>query len=157
MKADGPNTVVFELTGGNADFPYTVSDYHMPIMPKNPDGTVDWQSGIRTGANKLDKFDPGVQASFTKNENYYKPGKGWFDTVQFLSIKDAALHRLLRTTPPDAEIAYQHAVASELLLEREAAKRKVGQDGVTVIDVEADALSLAAVNKYLEIKSRGAL
>ena len=45
----------------------------------------------------------------------------------------------------------------ELLLEREAAKRKVGQDGVTVIDVEADALSLAAVNKYLEIKSRGAL
>lgn len=74
-----------------------------------------------------------------------------------LSIKDAALHRLLRTTPPDAEIAYQHAVASELLLDREAAKRKVGQDGVTVIDVEADALSLAAVNKYLEIKSRGAL
>jgi len=90
MKADGPNTVVFELTGGNADFPYTVSDYHMPIMPKNPDGTVDWQSGIRTGAYKLDKFDPGVQASFTKNENYYKPGKGWFDTVQFLSIKDSA-------------------------------------------------------------------
>ena len=70
MKADGPNTVVFELTGGNADFPYTVSDYHMPIMPKNPDGTVDWQSGIRTGAYKLDKFDPGVQASFSKNENY---------------------------------------------------------------------------------------
>lgn len=74
-----------------------------------------------------------------------------------LSIKDTALHRLLHTTPGDTEIAYQHAVASELLLEREAAKRKVGQDGVTVIDVEADALSLAAVNKYLEIKSRGAL
>lgn len=74
-----------------------------------------------------------------------------------LSIKDAALHRLLHTPPPDAEVAYQHAVASELLLDREAAKRKVGQDGVTVIDVEADALSLAAVNKYLEIKARGAL
>jgi uncharacterized protein (DUF58 family) len=74
-----------------------------------------------------------------------------------LSIKDAALHRLLHTTPADTEVAFQHAVASELLLDREAAKRKVGQDGVTVIDVEADALSLAAVNKYLEIKSRGAL
>jgi uncharacterized protein (DUF58 family) len=74
-----------------------------------------------------------------------------------LSVKDAALHRLLRTPPPEAEVAYQHAVASELLLEREAAKRKVGQDGVTVIDVEADALSLAAVNKYLEVKARGAL
>jgi peptide/nickel transport system substrate-binding protein len=90
LKADGADTVVFELSGGNADFPYTVSDYHMPIMPKKDDGSVDWESGIRTGAYKLEKFQPGVQASFTKNENYYKPNRGWFDTVQFLSIKDVA-------------------------------------------------------------------
>ena len=63
FKADGPDTVVIELSGGNADFPYTVSDYHMPIMPKNDDGSVDWQSGIRTGPYKLDKFDPGVTAT----------------------------------------------------------------------------------------------
>lgn len=74
-----------------------------------------------------------------------------------LSVKDAALARLLTTAPPDAETAYQHAVASELLLEREAMKRKVGQDGVTVVDVEASELGVAAVNKYLEIKARGAL
>lgn len=74
-----------------------------------------------------------------------------------LSVKDAALARLLETAPPDAETAYQHAVASELLLEREAMKRKVGQDGVTVVDVEASELGVAAVNKYLEIKARGAL
>ncbi len=74
-----------------------------------------------------------------------------------LSVKDAALAELLETQPPDAEIAYQHAVASELLLEREAMKRKVGRDGVTVIDVDADQLSLAAVNQYLEIKARGTL
>jgi uncharacterized protein (DUF58 family) len=74
-----------------------------------------------------------------------------------LSVKDAALARLLESEPPDAEVAFQHAVASELLIEREAMKRKVGRDGVTVIDVEADQLSLAAVNKYLEVKARGAL
>jgi uncharacterized protein (DUF58 family) len=74
-----------------------------------------------------------------------------------LSVRDAALARLLQTPPADAEIAFQHAVASELLMDREAMKRKVGQDGVTVIDVEADQLSLAAVNKYLEVKSRGVL
>jgi uncharacterized protein (DUF58 family) len=74
-----------------------------------------------------------------------------------LSVKDAALTTLLETQPPDAETAYQHAVASELLLEREAMKRKVGRDGVTVVDVEADKLSLAAVNQYLEIKARGTL
>jgi uncharacterized protein (DUF58 family) len=74
-----------------------------------------------------------------------------------LSVRDAALARLLETPPPDAEAAYQHAVASELLLEREAMKRKVSQDGVTVVDVEASELGVAAVNKYLEIKARGAL
>jgi peptide/nickel transport system substrate-binding protein len=29
-------------------FPYIASDYHIPIMPAKDDGTVDWQSGIRT-------------------------------------------------------------------------------------------------------------
>ncbi len=56
---------MFELSGGNADFPYTVSDYHMPIMPKNDDGSVDWESGIRTGAYKLEKFTPGVSPPST--------------------------------------------------------------------------------------------
>ena len=36
-------------------------------------------------------------------------------------------------------------------------KRKVGRDGVTVVDVDANQLSLAAVNQYLEIKARGTL
>ncbi len=90
IKADGAETVIFELSGGNADFPYTVSDYHMPIMPKNEDGSVDWQSGNRTGAYKLEKFEPGVSATFNKNANYYKTDKGWFDRVEFLSIKDVA-------------------------------------------------------------------
>ena len=74
-----------------------------------------------------------------------------------LTVKDTALTNLLSTPPPDAETAWQHSVASELLLEREGFKRKIGQNGVTVIDVEANKLSLAAVNKYLEIKSRGTL
>ncbi|MFO0593836.1 MAG: DUF58 domain-containing protein [Myxococcaceae bacterium] len=74
-----------------------------------------------------------------------------------LSVKDTALANLLMTRPADPEAAYQHAVASELLLEREAMKRKVNQDGVTVVDVDAQQLSLAAVNQYLEIKARGTL
>ncbi len=74
-----------------------------------------------------------------------------------LSVKDTALASLLSTQPPEAETAYQHAVASELLLEREAMKRKIGQGGVQMIDVNPDELSLAAVNKYLEIKARGVL
>jgi uncharacterized protein (DUF58 family) len=71
-----------------------------------------------------------------------------------LTVKDTALTRLLATPPPDAETAWQHGVASELLLERDSFKRKIGQNGVTVVDVEANKLSLAAVNTYLEIKAR---
>lgn len=74
-----------------------------------------------------------------------------------LSVKDSALQRLLRTPPPDTETAFQHAVASELLLDREAIKRKIGRDGVTVVDVEASELSIAAVNSYLDVKARGSL
>ena len=75
-----------------------------------------------------------------------------------LSVKDTALAHLLQTAPPDTEIAFQHAVASELLLERELIKRRISQGNVVqMIDVNPDELSLAAVNKYLEIKARGTL
>ncbi len=75
-----------------------------------------------------------------------------------LSVKDTALARLLQTAPADPEIAFQHAVASELLLEREQLKRRISQGNVVqMIDVNPDELSLAAVNKYLEIKARGTL
>jgi len=74
-----------------------------------------------------------------------------------LSVKDTALTRMLRAPPPEPEVAFQHAVASELLMERETFKRRIGQDGVSVIDVDANELSLAAVNKYLDVKARGVI
>src|SRR5215469_9755820 len=67
IKADGPNTVVFTLSGGNADFPYICSDYHIPILPAKPDGTADWQSGVRTGPFVFESWQPGVQAKLKRN------------------------------------------------------------------------------------------
>ncbi len=86
IKADGDN-VIFTLTAGNADFPFLASDYHTPIMP-TVDGKADWQSGIRTGPFKLDKFEPGVSAKMTRNDNFYKPV--WFDTFEMSCIPDVA-------------------------------------------------------------------
>lgn len=83
--ADGAETVVFELDGGNADFPYIMSDF--AIMPAK-EGGADWASGIRTGAYALEKFEPGVIATSNKNPNYFKSDKGWFDRVECLSIID---------------------------------------------------------------------
>ncbi|MFP2961739.1 DUF58 domain-containing protein [Myxococcus sp. 1LA] len=74
-----------------------------------------------------------------------------------LSVKDTALQKLLSTPPPGPEEAFQHAVASELLTDREVLKARVSQGGVQMLDVQPDELSLAAVNRYLDIKARGVL
>jgi peptide/nickel transport system substrate-binding protein len=87
MKAEGSETVVFELSGGNVDFPYLASDSHLPIMPVK-DGAVDWRSGNRTGPYVLGKFDPGVITTLTRNPNYFKSDRAWFDAVDALSIID---------------------------------------------------------------------
>src|SRR5579871_622005 len=88
IKADGPNTVIFTLNGGNADFPYICSDYHLPIMEAKPDGTADWQNHARTGPFVFKSWQPGVRAELTRNPNYHKPGKPHFDEVTFLSLTD---------------------------------------------------------------------
>lgn len=48
-------------------------------------------------------------------------------------------------------------MASELLTDREVLKARVSQGGVQMLDVQPDELSLAAVNRYLDIKARGVL
>ena len=45
VKADG-NNVVVSLEGGDADFPFLLSDYHVNICPSKGDGTIDWESGL---------------------------------------------------------------------------------------------------------------
>ncbi len=74
-----------------------------------------------------------------------------------LSIKDGDLHALLRRETTEASVAFQQAVASDLLLERETARRRIARDGVRVIETDSQKLSLLAVNTYLDIKSRGLL
>jgi peptide/nickel transport system substrate-binding protein len=89
VKADGPETVIFTLNSGNADFPYIMSDYHLVIMP-SADGKADWESGVRTGAFVLENFQPGVSAKLKRNPNYFKNGKPYLDEVEFIAITDLA-------------------------------------------------------------------
>ncbi len=84
VKKDDKNTVIFTLSGGNADFPYIMSEYHMLIMPK--DSKPD--SGIFTGGYILKDYEPGVRAFTTKNPNYFKSGRAHFDEVETIAIND---------------------------------------------------------------------
>jgi peptide/nickel transport system substrate-binding protein len=95
IQADG-DTVVFRLKAGNADFPYILSDYHLPIMPAKDDGSVDWTSGVRTGPYVLEQFEPGQRTLMKRNPNYFHDT--WFDEVEVLSVVDPAARTNALTT-----------------------------------------------------------
>ena len=90
VKADGKDTVVVALSGGNADFPYLVSDYHLTICPANADGSMDWQSGVGTGGYVLESFEPGVNTHVKRNPNYWKENAAYFDSIENLFVADVA-------------------------------------------------------------------
>ncbi len=88
ISVDG-DSVVFTLEAGNADFPFVVSDYHLPIM-KSSDGKIDPTSSDGCGPYKVTNYQPGVIAELTRNENYWKTDRAHFDVVKLLTIVDPA-------------------------------------------------------------------
>jgi len=97
ISADGTDGVKFTLSGGNADFPFLMSDYHLAILPSK-DGKIDATGGIGSGAFVLEKFDPGVKITMKRNPNYWKSGKGHFDSAEILVIADVAARTNALTT-----------------------------------------------------------
>ncbi|QFT81985.1 putative D,D-dipeptide-binding periplasmic protein DdpA precursor [Roseovarius sp. THAF27] len=87
VSADGKNAVVFKLASANADFPFVLTDYHLNILPKDGDG-VDWRSGVGTGAYILENFEPGIRAVYRRNPNYFKEGRGNFDSAEIIVLND---------------------------------------------------------------------
>lgn len=97
ISVDG-DYVVFQLSGGNADFPFLMSDFHIPICPGNPDGTMNWESGIGTGGYAVRMFEPGVRAEAVRNPNYWKSGRAHFDELHLIGIADVAARTSALTT-----------------------------------------------------------
>jgi len=87
ISVDG-DSVVFTLEAGNADFPATLNDYHITIMPAGDDRGIDWKSGVGCGPYKLLEFEPGVVARFEKNENDWDADRGFFDSIEMLAVVD---------------------------------------------------------------------
>ena len=86
ISIDG-DTVVFKLSGGNADFPFILTDYHLAIIPAKDD-SIDWQSGDGCGAYKSKAISFGVSAQMERNENHWRDDVGWFDSVEMLALVD---------------------------------------------------------------------
>ena len=90
IRKDGPNTLIFELESGNADFPYLLSDYHILIGAADKSGHIDWASGDGTGGYSMKSFEPGVRAHLMRNPNYFKEGRANFDEIKITAIGDVA-------------------------------------------------------------------
>ncbi|TSA15490.1 MAG: ABC transporter substrate-binding protein [Comamonadaceae bacterium] len=81
------NQISIKLSGGNADLPYVLTDYHLMIVPN---GTKDFSKPDGTGAFTLVEWQPGVRVvAKRKPGNYWKPNRGNFDTVELRYILDA--------------------------------------------------------------------
>ena len=89
MRTDGPSRIVFTLTAGNADFPYTLSEFQMIILPVIG-GKLDVTTALGTGPYIMQEFEPGVRAFMTRNPNYWKENRAFFDSIEMLSIRDTS-------------------------------------------------------------------
>ncbi len=97
VKADGKDTVVFDLKTGNADFPFIISDYHVAILPAR-DGKLDPLSGVGSGGYVIDNYEPGVRTALKRNPNYWKSDRAHFDGAEVLAILDVAARTNALTT-----------------------------------------------------------
>lgn len=87
ITTEGDDIVVFTLDGGNADFPYFLSDYHLVIC-KAEGESIDWKSGDGCGSYVLKDFNPGVSYALERNPNHWRSDVAWFDTAEVLAIVD---------------------------------------------------------------------
>lgn len=115
IKADGQNLVI-TLSAPNADFPFILSDYHIPMMP-SADGKVDVTSWDGFGGYVVQSYEPGVQATLTRNPNYWKPDRAHFEGLEILSILDAAARQNALITGA-VDLIDQADVATLPMLER---------------------------------------
>jgi len=74
--------------------------------------------------------------------------------VLCITLKDSGLVRLADAIPDTVEDVYQKAVAGQLLLEQQNTLSKLRQSGILVLESTPENLSVATVNRYLELKGR---
>lgn len=75
--------------------------------------------------------------------------------VLLVAISDPTVASLAQEIPRDSVGVYERAVAEQLVDERSLILEKLRQRGVLTLDVPANQLTVAVVNKYLELKARG--
>lgn len=98
VTADGKSVVVFTLKGGNADFPFLLTDYHMNIVPA-VDGKPDVDSWHGTGLYSLKEFEPGIRLTMERNPNAWQADQfGYVDSAEIVVIADSSARQTALVT-----------------------------------------------------------
>ncbi|MBI5351125.1 MAG: DUF58 domain-containing protein [Chloroflexi bacterium] len=71
-----------------------------------------------------------------------------------VTISDPDVHAVANQKPHDSLSVYQRATAAQMLDERRLVLDTLRKKGVLTLDVPANQLSLAVINRYLELKGR---
>lgn len=71
-----------------------------------------------------------------------------------VTISDPDIYAAARQRPADSLGVYQRAAATQLLDERRVILDTLQRQGVLTLDVPANQLSIAVINRYLELKAR---
>jgi uncharacterized protein (DUF58 family) len=74
-----------------------------------------------------------------------------------VTMADNEVLKMAAQRPTDPQQMYEQTIARGLLDDRASALDALKRRGAMTIDVPADKLTLAVVNKYLELKARGRL
>ncbi|MEW6401589.1 MAG: DUF58 domain-containing protein, partial [Chloroflexota bacterium] len=74
-----------------------------------------------------------------------------------VTISDPDIHKASEQHPTDSLSVYQRATARQMLDERKIVLDTLRKRGVLTLDVPANQLSLAVINRYLELKGKTSL
>lgn len=74
--------------------------------------------------------------------------------VLFVTLRDPTVQAMSRQAVEDSATLYQRTVAERLLEERQMTLEQLQRQGVLTLDVPADELSIAVINRYLDLKAR---
>jgi peptide/nickel transport system substrate-binding protein len=85
IAADGLN-VVITLKAGNADLPYLLTDYHLPIQPKG--GRDNPSAMIGTGPYRVDIAEPGSRYVLSRFAEDWSQDRGFYDGVEIFVMND---------------------------------------------------------------------
>jgi peptide/nickel transport system substrate-binding protein len=87
-RADGPDTVIFELEDPAVDFPVLTAYYFFPIMPAKDGELITVNSDITAGPYKLESFEPGIRVVMSRFGDYWNDDIGHFDSAELIVIGD---------------------------------------------------------------------